>query len=78
MISVEKSFITSKAVDRLSLEPVRSEPLGIKAFGQTEADRKERDVVEFSLRGGKVVNISCFVVNAITNLVNVHPEEVKK
>ena len=76
-----KSFITSKAVDRFSLRPVRSESLGIKAFGQTEADRKERDVVEFSLtslRGGKVINISCFVVNAITSIVNVHPEEVKK
>ena len=76
-----KSFITAEAVDRLSLRPVRSESLGIKAFGQTEADRKERDVLEFSLtplRGGKVVDTSCFVVDAITNIVNVHPEEVKK
>ena len=43
------SFITAEAVDRLSLRLVRSESLGIKAFGQTEADRKERDVVEFSI-----------------------------
>ena len=76
-----KSFITAEAVDPLCLRPVRGESLCIKAFGQTEADRKETDVVEFSLtslRGGKVVNISCFVVDLITSIVNVHPEEVKK
>eukprot|EP00794_Sanderia_malayensis_P015458 gene15458-biopygen12863 len=40
-----------------STELFEKETLGIKAFGHREVDRKERDVVEFtlsSLRGGKV------------------------
>ena len=76
-----KSFVTAEAVCKLGLRPVRKENLGIRAFGQKEAESKERDVVEFSLsplRGGKSTIISCFVVDDITCIVNVHPEQVKK
>eukprot|EP00794_Sanderia_malayensis_P016738 gene16738-biopygen14130 len=76
-----KSFITAEAVAKLGLNCLRKETLGIKAFGHREVDRKERDVVEFtlsSLRGGKVTTVTCFVVDEITNIVNVHPEDAKK
>ncbi len=52
----------------------------IKAFG-IHPDDRERDVVELyvnSLRGGKRVKISCFVVENINDTSNVHVEKVKK
>ena len=76
-----RSFISAKAVENLGLRPVRRENLSIKAFGCRETDESVRDVVEFylvPLWGGKKVKVSCFVVNDITSIANIHVEEVKK
>ena len=77
----QKSFITAKAIGNLGLRPVRSETLGIKAFGSREADIAKREVYEFTLcplRGGKRVKIECFVVNDISSIVTEHAELSKK
>ena len=76
----QKSFITERAVCKHGLRPVRKEELGIKAFGSTEADVAERDVVKLSLsplNGGKKVFIEVFVVKDISSIPNVHVESVK-
>ena len=76
-----RSFISAKAVENLGLRPVRRENLSIKAFGCRETDDSVRDVVEFylvPLRGEKKVKVSCFVVDDITSIANIHVEEVKK
>ena len=62
------------------LRTVRKEELGIKAFGSTEADVAERDIVKLSLsplNGGKKVFIEVFVVKDISSIPNVHVESVK-
>eukprot|EP00795_Rhopilema_esculentum_P014904 gene14904-biopygen4596 len=72
-----KSFNTAKAVGRLRLRPVRSEQLGIKAFGSKEAHVALRDVVQISLslcNGGESVIIEAFVVKDIADIPNVHIE----
>ena len=54
--------------------------MSIKLFGSNEAENRMREVVEFQLfpvEGGKGVKISCFVVDNIGNISNVHLEEVK-
>ena len=71
-----RSFISAKAVENLGLKPVRKENLSIKAFGCRETDDSMRDVVEFylvPLRGE-----TCFVVDDITSITNIHVEDVKK
>eukprot|EP00794_Sanderia_malayensis_P017243 gene17243-biopygen14837 len=76
-----KTFITSEAVGKLGLEPVRSERLGIKAFGSKEPDVACRDVVNLSLggvRGKKNVSIEAYVVDDISSIQNIHVEHVKK
>ena len=80
-IGSHKSFITAKAVGRLRLRPVRSEQLGIKAFGSKEAHVALRDVVQISLspcNGGESVKIEAFVVKDIADIPNVHIEVVQK
>ena len=75
-----RSFVTAAAVEKLGLRPVRRENLSIKAFGSIEAENRMREVVEFYLVpvvGGKGVKISCFVVESIGSISNVHLEEVK-
>ena len=76
-----KTFITSKAVGKLELKPVRKERLGIKAFGSTETEVTERDVVKISLsgkEGKKNVEIEAYVVNDISSIPNIHVEEVRE
>ena len=76
-----RSFISAKAVENLGLRPVRRENLSIKAFGCRETDDSMRDVVEFCLlplMGGKRVKVSCYVVDNITSIANIHVEKVKK
>ena len=77
-----RSFISAKTVAELGLKKVRRERLGIKAFGSKEAEECERDVVEFDLvplKGEKKkVKVSCFVVDNITSIANIHVEHVKK
>ena len=54
--------------------------MSIKLFGSNEAENRLREVVEFHLfpvEGGKGGKISCFVVDNIGNISNVHLEEVK-
>ena len=56
----QKSFVTPGAVESAQLQVVRTEDLGIKAFGSERAEGKRRDVVENELReksGGKRVKI---------------------
>ena len=76
----QKSFITARAVHELGLDTVRSENLGIRAFGVNEADCELRDVVQCrvsNVKGGQGVDIECYVVPEITNIANVHIEIVK-
>ena len=76
-----RSFITAKAVSKLDLRPVRRERLGIKAFGSSEAESAEREVVEISLgplNGSNHVKIEAFVVNDIASIPNIHVEVVKE
>ena len=76
-----RSFITAKAVSKLDLRPVRREKLGIKAFGSSEAESAEREVVEISLgplNGSNHVKIEAFVVNDIASIPNIHVEVVKE
>ena len=76
-----RSFVSARAVKSLELRPVRKEKLTIKAFGSNENEEKVRDVVEFSLsslRGGKRVEVQCYVVDEITDIANEHIEVVKK
>lgn len=75
-----RSFITANAVGKLKLKPVRTEQLGIKVFGASEADTAMREVVEFSLgplSGRSSVKIEAFVVEDISCIPNIHPEIVK-
>ena len=76
-----KSFITSEAVGKLGLKPVRREELGIKVFGSKEAVNEMRDVVKFSLSALNDVSgvtIEAFVVKDISSIPNVHVERVKR
>ena len=76
-----RSSISAKAVENLGLRPVRRENLSIKAFGCRETDDSMRDVVEFyllPLMGEKRVKVSCYVVDNITSIANIHVEKVKK
>ena len=75
-----RSFITAAPIEKLGPKPVRSESLFIKLFGSSEAENRMREVVEFHLfplEGGKGMEISCFIVENIGNISNVHLEEVK-
>ena len=77
----QKSFITAKVVERLGLQAVRRERLGIKAFGRSEAEIEMRDVIQLSsgpLHGKKRVRIEVFVVQDIADIPNIHVEHIKK
>ncbi len=45
----QKTFISKKAARQLDVRHVRSEELGIKAFGRSEAEVEMRDVYKFSV-----------------------------
>ena len=75
-----KCLITAKDGSKLRLRPVRSEQLGIKAFGSREVNAT-RDVVDVSLKscqGGKAIKIEEFVVDDISDIPNIHAEIVTK
>ncbi len=60
----QKCFVTPKLVERAGLKVIRSESLGIRAFGASEADRAERKVVELelhSLSGVEKVKVEAYV-----------------
>ena len=74
----QRSFITAKA--REGLRPVKSEKLGIKAFGSSEAEVADREVYEFTLhplKGGQGVRVECFIVDNISSITNEHVEVIK-
>ena len=76
-----RSFITLSAVEKLGLTSVKKENLSINVFGSIEAEGRVREVVElylFPVGKGKEVKISCFVVESIGSISNVHLEEVKQ
>ena len=76
-----KSFITAEAVDKIGLPVVRREKLGIQAFGSKEAEVRVREVVDVCLsplHGSERVVISCYVVDEISSIPNVHPEVVRQ
>ena len=76
----QKTFISAKAVNRLGLEPERSEELGIKTFGRKEPDLAERRVFKFSLSSifdGSPVEVEDFEVNEIASVANIHVERIK-
>ena len=76
-----KSFITAEAVDKIGLPVVRREKLGIQAFGSKEAEVRVREVVDVCLsplHESERVVISCYVVDEISSIPNVHPEVVRQ
>ena len=76
-----RSFVTARAVETFGLRPVRKENLAIKAFGSQETEKRERDVVEFSLcslKGGNRVQIQCFVVDDIARISNIHVGQIRQ
>ena len=76
-----KSFITAEAVDKIGLPVVRRERLGIQAFGSKEAEVRVREVVDVCLSpldGRERVVITCYVVDEISSISNVHPEVVRQ
>eukprot|EP00794_Sanderia_malayensis_P018483 gene18483-biopygen15572 len=78
----QKLFVFAKAVNSLNIEPLSEESLGIRTFGQSEADVKVREVYELGLRPlkdkDKSVIIQAFVVAEISSISNFHVEELKK
>ena len=76
----QKTFISAKAVNRLGLEPERSEELGIKTFGSREPYLAVRRVFRFSLSPlfeGIPVEVEAFEVNEISSVANIHVEQIK-
>ena len=61
--------------------PVRSEKLGIKAFGRSEAEIERRDVYELTVCpvfAGESVTIEAYEVCKISCIGNVKAQEIKK
>ena len=76
----QKTFISAKAINRLGLEPERSEELGIKTFGSREPDLAMRRVFRFSLSPlfeGIPVEVEAFEVNEMSSVANIHVEQIK-
>ena len=76
-----KSVLTAEAVDKIGLPVVRRKRLGIQAFGSKEAEVRVREVVDVCLSpldGRERVTISCYVVDEISSISNVHPEVVRQ
>ena len=76
----QKSFVTAKTVSKLGLNYVRKENLGIRVFGSNETDYALREIVNFTISPvseGESVNVECFVVPEIANIVNEHVEFAK-
>ena len=76
-----RAFVTQGLVQRLGLEPVKRERLGIKTFDSLNVDEKMRDVVELKLRSVKQrkrVNIFAYAVDNISNIHNKHVQILKK
>ena len=76
----QKTFISAKAVNRLGLEPGRSEGLGIKTFRRKEPDLAERRVFKFSLSSifdSDPVEVEAFEVNEIASVADIHVERIK-
>ena len=78
----QKTFISAKAVDRLTLRPLREQSLGIKTFGNSEPEVKKRAVYDVKLTSliekGKNVSVEAYVVEEISTIANIHVEKVKK
>ena len=75
-----KSFIAAEAVDKIGLPVVRRERLGIQAFGSKEAEVRVREIVDVCLApldGRERVVVSCYVVDEVSCIPNVHPEVVR-
>lgn len=72
-----RSFITSKAAQRVQLASIRQEWLGISTFGQHSKDMCLRDVVKVKVSptdGQKVIPIEAYVVPEISSIQNSHVE----
>ena len=77
----QKTFISKKAASKLSVVPVRSEKLGIKAFGRSASEIEKRDVYELTvcpMFAGKSVSIEAYEVCEISCISNVKAQEIKK
>ena len=77
----QKTFISRKAASKLSVVPVRSEKLGIKAFGRSEAEIEKRDVYELivcPVFAGESVTIEAYEVCEISCISNVKAQEIKQ
>ena len=77
----QKTFISKKAASKLSVVPVRSEKLGIKAFGRSEAEIEKRDVYELivcPVFAGESVTIEAYEVCEISCISNVKAQEIKQ
>ena len=75
-----KTFITRSVADRLLLQPVRKESLGIKTVGCEKMDEKMREVVRVELESTgreKIGMINAYVVDKISDVANEHLELIK-
>ena len=79
-IGIQKIFISAKAVNRLGLEPERSEELGIKKLGSREPNMAVRRVFRLSLSPlfeGIPVEVEAFEVNETSSVANINVEQIK-
>ncbi len=66
-----RTFVARKVVQQAGIAPMRVKRLGIKTFGATEVDWKDREVVRFNLvalTGEERVNVEAFVVDEISEV----------
>ena len=76
-----KSFITSRTVSSLGLDPLKREWLAVNTFGKKASNSQLRDVVSVEMTavgGGKAIQIEAFVVPEISRIQNEHLEAAKR
>ena len=76
-----KTFVTRQVKERLGLQPIRQEKLGIKTFGSLNVDERLREVVRLRLEsteGKKAGVIEAYVVENISEVQNEHVEVIKQ
>ena len=76
-----KTFVTRQVKERLGLQPISQEKLGIKTFGSLNVDERLREVVRLRLEsteGKKAGVIEAYVVENISEVQNEHVEVIKQ
>ena len=76
---IQKSFVTSRAMNDAKLHVVRNEWLEVSTFGGATKEGKMREVVDFeinSIKGNRSVRVEALVVPQICQVRNDHLEIV--